>query len=283
MKNHAALTSSTTLNNGVNMPWLGLGVWESKEGGEVENAVLSAIEQGYRHIDTAAIYGNEAGVGKAIKDSGIAREELFITTKLWNARQGYESTLEAFEESRKKLGVDYVDLYLIHWPVAGKYLETWRAFEKLYKDGLVRAVGVSNFQPRHLQDVMDHYEVKPAVNQVEFHPYLTQRDLYTFCRQQGIQLEAWSPLMRGGDMLGHPLLQHLAGKYSKTPAQIVLRWDLDQEVVTIPKSVRAARILENAQVFDFHLSEEEIAQITALNQDRRSFEYDPDNVTFGLA
>ncbi len=265
------------------MPWLGLGVWESKEGGEVEDAVRSAIEHGYRHIDTAAIYGNEAGVGQAIGDSGVAREELFITTKLWNARQGYESTLQAFEESRKKLGVDYVDLYLIHWAIAGKYLETWRAFEKLYKDGYVRAIGVSNFQPHHLQDVMNHFEVKPVVNQVEFHPFLTQRELYTFCREQGIQLEAWSPLMRGGEMLGHPLLQQLATKYNKSVAQIVLRWDLDQEVVTIPKSVHANRIRENAQVFDFHLTTDEIAQITALNQNHRSFDYDPDQVTFGLA
>ncbi|PWI57772.1 aldo/keto reductase [Sulfoacidibacillus thermotolerans] len=277
------LTSSTVLNNGVKMPWVGLGVWESKEGGEVENAVRTAIEYGYRHIDTAAIYGNEAGVGQAIKDSGIAREELFITTKLWNSRQGYESTLQAFEESRKKLGVDYVDLYLIHWAVAGKYLETWRAFEKLYKEGYVRAIGVSNFQPHHLQDVMDHFEVLPAVNQVEFHPFLTQREVYSFCREHGIQLEAWSPLMRGGELLSHPLLQQLAKKYEKTPAQIVLRWDLEQDVVTIPKSVHEARIHENAQLFDFQLSTEEVEQITALNQNRRSFPYDPDHVTFGLS
>lgn len=277
-----SLTSTAKLNNGVEMPYVGLGVWQSKQGGEVENAVRAAIELGYRHIDTAAAYGNEEGVGQAIRDSGVAREEIFITTKLWNNSHGYEKALQAFEVSRKKLGVDYVDLYLIHWAIEGKYLESWRAFEKLLKDGYVRAIGVSNFEPKHLQDIMNHFEVVPAVNQVEFHPYLTQRELYEFCRAHHIQLEAWSPLMRGGELLNHPLILRLAEKYSKTPAQIVLRWDLQQEVVTIPKSVRRERIAENAQLFDFQLSQEEVAEITALNRNQRSFEYDPNHVDWGL-
>ncbi|WP_423219865.1 aldo/keto reductase [Alicyclobacillus tolerans] len=277
-----SLTSTAKLNNGVEMPYVGLGVWQSKQGGEVENAVRAALELGYRHIDTAAAYGNEEGVGQAIRDSGVAREEIFITTKLWNNSHGYEKALQAFEVSRKKLGVDYVDLYLIHWAIEGKYLESWRAFEKLLKDGYVRAIGVSNFEPKHLQDIMNHFEVVPAVNQVEFHPYLTQRELYEFCRPHHIQLEAWSPLMRGGELLNHPLILRLAEKYSKTPAQIVLRWDLQQEVVTIPKSVRRERIAENAQLFDFQLSQEEVAEITALNRNQRSFEYDPNHVDWGL-
>ncbi|MFX4303593.1 aldo/keto reductase [Alicyclobacillus tolerans] len=277
-----SLTSTAKLNNGVEMPYVGLGVWQSKQGGEVENAVRAALELGYRHIDTAAAYGNEEGVGQAIRDSGVAREEIFITTKLWNNSHGYEKALQAFEVSRKKLGVDYVDLYLIHWAIEGKYLESWRAFEKLLKDGYVRAIGVSNFEPKHLQDIMNHFEVVPAVNQVEFHPYLTQRELYEFCRAHHIQLEAWSPLMRGGELLNHPLILRLAEKYSKTPAQIVLRWDLQQEVVTIPKSVRRERIAENAQLFDFQLSQEEVAEITALNRNQRSFEYDPNHVDWGL-
>lgn len=276
------LSDKTTLHNGVQMPWFGLGVWQAADGEEVVQAVRSALETGYRSIDTAAVYRNEEGVGQAIKDSGIARAELFVTTKVWNKDQGYESTLAAFETSRKKLGLDYVDLYLIHWAVPGRYLETWRALEKLYRDGVVKAIGVSNFQPAHLKDVMQHYEIKPMVNQVEFHPLLTQRELLSFCETEGIQLEAWSPLSRGGDLLTHPLLQEIGNRHGKTTAQVILRWDLEQRVVTIPKSVHAARIKENAEIFDFALTPDEVARISALNQNRRSFEYNPDNVTWGL-
>ncbi len=276
-----SLTSCTTLNNGVKMPWVGLGVWESKEGGEVEHAVRSAIELGYRHIDTAAAYGNERGVGQAIKESGVRREDLFLTTKLWNNSNGYEPALRAFEESRKKLGVDYIDLYLIHWVIGEKYLESWRAFEKLLHDGYVRAIGVSNFEPHHLQRIIDQFETKPAVNQIEFHPYLTQRELYQYCRSHQIQVEAWSPLMRGA-MLTEPTIHRMAEKYGKTPAQVILRWDLDQEVVTIPKSVHRDRIEENSKVFDFHLTEDEIAQINGLHRNQRSFPYDPNHVDWGL-
>jgi len=271
------LLESTTLNNGVKLPWLGLGVWRVKEGDEVISSVKHAIQSGYRSIDTAAVYGNEEGVGQAIKESGVAREELFITTKVWNSDQGYESTLQAFETSRKKLGLEYIDLYLIHWPVKGKYVETWKALEKLYKDGLVRAIGVSNHQIHHLQDIMEASEIVPAVNQVEFHPLLTQKELLGFCKDKGIQLEAWSPLMQGN--LDVPLLAELADKYQKTPAQIVLRWDLQNGVVTIPKSITPHRIEENSKIFDFTLSAEDMEKIDALNQNKR-FGSDPDNFNF---
>ena len=198
MKN---LQSTTTLHNGVKMPWLGLGVFKVEEGQELVNAVKTAITHGYRSVDTAAIYGNEVGVGQgvreAVEETGIAREDLFITSKVWNSELGYESTIAAYEESLTKLGLDYLDLYLIHWPVAGKYKEAWRALETLYKEGRVKAIGVSNFQIHHLEDLMKDAEIKPMVNQVEYHPRLTQKELQAFCQQQDIQLEAWSPLMQG--------------------------------------------------------------------------------------
>ncbi len=264
-----SISSYTVLNNGVKMPWLGLGVYKSKEGEEVENAVKTALKIGYRSIDTAALYENERGVGKAIRDSGIPREEIFVTTKVWNDRHGYDSTLNAFEESRKKLGLEYIDLYLIHWPVPEKFKETWRALEKLYSDGLVRAIGVSNFQIHHLEELMESCEVKPAVNQVEFHPLLTQKKLLVFCKEHNIQMEAWAPLMRGG-VLDAPIIKKIAEKYGKTPAQVVLRWDLQHGVVTIPKSVREERIKENSDIFDFQLTSEEMGQIDSLNQDKRT-------------
>ncbi|ASS77062.1 aldo/keto reductase [Tumebacillus algifaecis] len=268
----------SVLANGVQMPWLGLGVFKTAEGEEVENSVRYALEAGYRHIDTAAIYGNEAGVGQAVKASGLAREELFITTKVWNSEQGYDTTLAAFEESRKKLGVEYVDLYLIHWAVKEKYKETWKALEKLYQDGYVRAIGVSNFQVHHLQDLMETCSVKPMVNQCEYHPYLTQKELLSFCQQEGIQFEAWSPIMRG-KVNDEPEIVKLAEKYGKTPAQVVLRWDLQHGVVTIPKSVRRERVIENAQLFDFELAVEDMETLDRLNRDQR-FGSDPDNIKF---
>jgi len=271
------LTDRTELNNGVKMPWLGLGVYLVKEGDEVKNAVRSAIEAGYESIDTAAIYKNEEGVGEAIRESGIARDKLFLTTKVWNKDQGYESTLAAFNTSIKKLGVDTLDLYLIHWPVQDKFTETWRALEKLYKDGYVRAIGVSNFHIHHLEELRKVSEIVPAVNQVEFHPLLAQRDLLTYCRDHKIQMEAWSPLMQGN--LDHPLLTELAQKYGKSPAQIVIRWDLDQQVVTIPKSITPERIRQNADVFDFTLEPQDVERLIALNENRR-FGPDPDNFNF---
>lgn len=264
------LQSTTTLHNGVQMPWLGLGVFKVKEGEEAVSSVKSAIEQGYRSIDTAAIYGNEEGVGQAIKESGVPREELFITTKVWNANQGYETTVAAFEESMKKLGLHYLDLYLIHWPVPAKakYKETWKALEYLYKAGKIRAIGVSNFQVSHLEDLMADCEVVPMVNQVEYHPRLTQNELHEFCKNNKIQLEAWSPLMQG-ELLDEPTLAEIGKKYWKSVAQVILRWDIQNEVVTIPKSVKPERMKENADIFDFELTTEEMALINGLNEDRR--------------
>jgi diketogulonate reductase-like aldo/keto reductase len=274
---NAPFSGGPTLNDGVTMPWLGLGVYQTKDGEEVIHAVKTAVELGYRSIDTAAGYNNEDGVGQAIRECGVARDELFITTKVRNPDQGYESTLKAFEVSRRKLGLDYIDLYLIHWPVAGKYRETWKALIHLQKEGLIKSIGVSNFQIHHLKDIIEDTSVVPVVNQVEFHPLLTQRELLKYANEQGIQLEAWSPLMQGN--LDLPLLKELAGKYDKTPAQIVLRWDLQQGVITIPKSVHADRIKENAGFFDFTLSDEDVKAIEDLNRDHR-FGPDPDNFNF---
>ncbi|MFD1738107.1 aldo/keto reductase [Bacillus salitolerans] len=260
------------------MPWLGFGVFKVEEGEEVVSSVKSAIRHGYRSIDTAAIYRNEEGVGLAIRQSGVPREELFIATKVWNKAQGYESTLAAFEKSMNKLELEYIDLYLIHWPVAGKYKDTWKALEKLYVEGKVRAIGVSNFQIHHLQDLLATAEVKPMVNQVEFHPHLTQQELHTFCKQEGIQLEAWSPL-KHGELITEPTIVELSKKYEKTPAQVILRWDLQNEVVTIPKSTNEHRIMENADIFDFELSAEDMRRIHALNKSER-FGPDPDNFDF---
>ncbi|MGO4544565.1 aldo/keto reductase [Paenibacillus sp. 2TAB23] len=272
-----ARTESTILSNGVKMPWLGLGVWKVKDDGEAERSVASAIEAGYRSIDTAAAYNNETGVGAGIRNSGIARDDIFVTTKIWNAHQGYESTLTAFEDSRRKLDLDVVDLLLIHWPVKDKYTETWRALEKLYRDGFVRAIGVSNFQIHHLRDVISTGEFVPMVNQVEYHPLLTQTELHTFAKSSNIQLMAWSPLMQGN--LDQSVLAEIGAKYGKSPAQVVLRWDLQNEVVTIPKSVNPVRQQENADIFDFTLTDEEVALISGLNRNQR-FGPDPDNFNF---
>ncbi|KOS30986.1 glyoxal reductase [Bacillus anthracis] len=273
-----SLKDYTTLHNGVEMPWFGLGVFKVEEGPEVVEAVKSAIKAGYRSIDTAAIYGNEEGVGEGIRESGVSREELFITSKVWNADQGYEETLAAFEESLKKLELDYLDLYFVHWPVEGKYNDTWRALEKLYKEGRVRAIGVSNFQIHHLQDVFQVAEIKPMVNQVEYHPRLTQKELQAFCKEQGIQMEAWSPLMQG-QLLDNATLQAIAEKYGKTTAQVILRWDLQNGVVTIPKSIKEHRIIANADVFNFELSSDDMEAIDALNENHRVGP-DPDNFDF---
>jgi methylglyoxal/glyoxal reductase len=272
------LQSTTTLNNGVKMPWFGLGVFKVEEGPELVNAVKTAIQHGYRSIDTAAIYENEEGVGQGIKESGIAREDLFVTSKVWNADLGYESTLAAYQTSLDKLGLEYLDLYLIHWPVAGKYKEAWRALETLYKEGRVRAIGVSNFQVHHLEDLMKDAEIKPMVNQVEYHPRLTQNEVHAFCREQGIQMEAWSPLMQG-QLLDNEGLAAIAAKYKKSVAQIILRWDLQNGIVTIPKSTKEHRIIENSQVFDFELTQEDMHQINNLNQNHRVGP-DPDNFDF---
>ncbi|OBZ16294.1 glyoxal reductase [Bacillus sp. FJAT-27264] len=276
------LQDTTTLSNGVKMPWFGLGVFQVEEGAELENAVKTAIAHGYRSVDTAAIYGNEEGVGNGIRQgleaAGISREELFVTSKVWNADLGYESTIAAYELSLKKLGLEYLDLYLIHWPVKGKYKEAWRALETLYKEGRVKAIGVSNFLEHQLKDLLEDAEIKPMVNQMEYHPRLTQKDLQAFCKAQGIQYEAWSPLMQG-QLLDNPELQEIAVKYGKSIAQIILRWDLQNGVVTIPKSTKEHRIVENASVFDFELSAEDMKRIDGLDQHLRVGP-DPDNFDF---
>jgi methylglyoxal/glyoxal reductase len=276
------LQDTTTLHNGVKMPWFGIGVFKVEEGPELVNAVKTAIKHGYRSVDTAAIYGNEEGVGQGIregiKEAGISREDLFVTSKVWNTDLGYDSTIEAYETSLNKLGLEYLDLYLIHWPVAGKYKDAWRALETLYKEGRVKAIGVSNFQIHHLEDLMKDAEIKPMVNQVEYHPRLTQKELQSFCQEHEIQLEAWSPLMQG-QLLDNQVLQEIANKYNKSVAQVILRWDLQNGVVTIPKSTKEHRIVENASVFDFELTEEDMKRIDGLNQNHRVGP-DPDNFDF---
>lgn len=266
------------LHNGVAMPWLGLGVFRAQTGGEVEQAVQWALELGYRSIDTAAVYDNETGVGKAVRAAGVPREEIFITTKVWNSEQGYDRTLRAFDASLRRLEMDYVDLYLVHWPVKGKYKDTWRALERIYRDGRAKAIGVSNFLVHHLRDLLDGSEIVPMVDQVEFHPYLLQPELMEFCRTHRIRFEAWSPLMQG-EVFNVPELIPLAQKYGKNPAQLVLRWDLQHEVVTIPKSVHRERIAGNSALFDFEISAEDMAAIDALDRNYR-FGPDPDNFDF---
>lgn len=276
------LQATTTLNNGKAMPWFGIGVFKVEDGPELVDAVKAAVAHGYRSIDTAAIYDNEQSVGQAIREAlqetGLSREDLFVTSKVWNADLGYEATLAAYETSLEKLGLDYLDLYLIHWPVAGKYKDAWRALETLYKTGRVKAIGVSNFQIHHLEDLMKDAEIKPMVNQVELHPRLSQQPLRDFCAQNDIQIEAWSPLMQG-QLLDNPVLQEIGARHGKSIAQVILRWDLQNGIVTIPKSTKAHRIIENASVFDFELTSEEMSRIDALNQDLRVGP-DPDNFDF---
>lgn len=260
------------------MPWLGLGVFRASEGGEVENAIAAAFKAGYRSIDTAAVYENERGVGNAIAKSSIPREEIFLTSKIANPEQGYQSTFKAFSESLEKLQTDYLDLYLIHWPKGERSAETWKAMEELYEAGKIRAIGVSNFLEHHLTALLDVCKIVPAVNQIEFHPELVQPQLLDFCKTQNIQVEAWRPIMKGA-VNNIPLLRNLAAKYNKTAVQIVLRWDLQKGVVTIPKSVTPARIIENADIFDFELNNDEIAEIERLDKNNRLGGH-PDLITF---
>ena len=272
------ISSKVKLNNGVEIPWFGLGVFKAKDGQEVENAVLTALEHGYRSIDTAAVYDNEKGVGKAIRESGIPRKEIFLTSKVWNTDQGYQSTFQAFEESLERLQTNYLDLYLIHWPKGKRSVETWKAMEELYEKGMIRAIGVSNFLEHHLDDFLPGCKIIPAVNQYEFHPELIQPGLLAYCMEKGIRPEAWSPIMRG-KVNDIPVLQALAAKYGKTPVQIVLRWDIQKGVITIPKSVTPERIISNADIFDFELSEEDIAKIDRLDKNHRTGGH-PDHITF---
>ncbi|MCS0637938.1 aldo/keto reductase [Streptomyces sp. LP05-1] len=261
---------SISLNNGVSMPQLGFGVWQVPDD-EAAKAVGTALDAGYRSIDTAAIYENEKGTGQAIAASGIAREELFVTTKLWNTDQGYDSTLRAFDASLDRLGLDYVDLYLIHWPMPSKgtFTDTYKAFEKIQADGRAKAIGVSNFLPEHLEQLLGETSVVPAVNQIELHPQLQQAESRAFHARHGIATEAWSPLGQGKGLLEVPTIVAISQKYGKTPAQVVLRWHLQLGNVVIPKSVTPSRIQENIDVFGFTLDDDDLAALAALDEAKR--------------
>lgn len=274
-----AQVPTITLNTGAEMPRLGYGVFQVPADGVLE-PTLEALRAGYRSIDTATIYGNEEGVGKAIAESGVPREELFVTTKLWNDSQGYDSTLAAFDDSLARLGLDYVDLYLIHWPMPGqdRYVDTWKAFEKLHAEGRARAIGVSNFHTTHLRRLFDETSVVPAVNQIELHPNLPQAELRAFHAENGIVTEAWSPLGQGKGLLDDPTLVSLADKHGKSPAQVVLRWHFQLGNVTIPKSVTPSRIRGNLDIFDFALSDDDMAAVAALDTGAR---VGPDPDAFG--
>ncbi len=268
------LNSIVKLNNGVEMPVFGLGTW-TLNGKKGYQAILWALEAGYRLFDTATAYSNEKRVGSAIKDSGIPREEIFITTKVWNNSQGYESTLKAFEGSLRKLDVNYIDLYLIHWPVTDLRFETWKALEKLLKDEKVRVIGVSNYTIRHLKEHMERFSTIPAINQVEFSPFLYQSELLNYCESHNIILEAWSPLTRGSRFNIESLVT-IANAYGKSTAQILIRWGLQHKVIQIPKSGNKSHIYENTEVFDFEISDEEMAILDNLNENFRSLGMNPD-------
>ncbi len=267
------LRSTVPLNGGVEMPILGLGVYQTPPGAETRDAVRAALEVGYRHVDTARAYRNERDVAAGLAASGVPRSEVFLTTKLWNSDHGYDSTLRALDASLARLEVERVDLYLVHWPVEGLRNETWRAMEKILADGKARAIGVSNYTIRHLEELLGRAKVPPAVNQVEFHPFLFQRELLELCRRQGIQLEAYAPLVQAR-RLDHPVVVRIAAKHSRTPAQVLLRWGIEHEVVVIPKSVRPERIRENADVFGFSLDEEDMAALNGLDEGYRT-SWDP--------
>lgn len=276
--------SRRKLNNGTEIPVLGLGVYKSQEGGEVENAVTWALDAGYRLIDTASRYDNEGGVGKAIADSTVPREEIFVTTKLWNTDQGYENTLRAIDGSLEKLGLSYVDLYLIHWPSAdedrfttvNKRKDTWRAMEEILKSGKARAIGVSNYTTKHLKEMEEYATVMPAVNQVEFHPYLYQKELLDYCNDHNILIEAYSPLVKARK-LEDALISEMSVKYGKTKAQILIRWSIQHGCVPIPKSAHKERIQENIEVFDFEITPEDMKAIDGLNINEHQA-WDPHNI-----
>lgn len=261
------INSFTVLNNGVKMPWVGFGTFKIKDKNTAVSSVKEALRLGYRHIDTAAIYGNEEAVGEAIKESKVKREDIFLTSKLWNSEHDYDRALKAFDESLKKLGTDYLDLYLIHWPGKSNK-DAWKALEKLYKDGRIKAIGVSNFKVHHLEELINECDIVPTVNQVEYHPEYPQTELHEFCKKHKIQLEAWGPLMQG-KIFEIPVMKELSAKYGKTISEIALKWDLQMGVVTIPKSSTKARIKENMNLYDFEISEDDMKKIAELNIGKR--------------
>lgn len=270
MKNFSSLSDTLTLNNGYKIPCIGFGTWQTPDGEVATKSVKDAISLGYKHIDTAAIYGNEISIGKAIKESGVNRNELFITSKVWNKERGYQTTLNAFEKTINDLQLDYLDLYLIHWPAAQNQfkdwdninLETWRAMTELYKAGKIKAIGVSNFLPHHLKSLMET-EIKPMVNQIEFHVGFMQEETFKYCKDNNILVEAWSPLGTG-KMLNNSTLKEIASKYNKSVAQLCIRWCLQNNTLPLPKSVTYERIKENTNIFDFVISDEDIKNINAM-------------------
>lgn len=272
------LKSTKTLANGVEMPRLGLGVYKMTERDETLQVITTALDLGYRAIDTAALYYNEEEVGEAIRNSSTARGDIFVTTKVWNSDQGYDNTLRAFETSLKKLNMDYVDLYLTHWPVEDKFVDTYRAIERLYDEKLIRATGVSNHHEHHLQQLLVNCNVAPMVNQVELQPYLNQGELRAFCKEHNIGVTAWSPLGRG-QVLNDDTIVRIANEYGVSPAQVIIRWHLQNDIIVIPKSVTPSRIKENYEVFHFELTEVTMQEINALNRNER-FGQDPDNFKF---
>ena len=267
----------TRLKNGHEIPLIGFGTYQIDDAAFAVQTVQTALAAGYRLLDTAAFYGNEEYVGQALRQSGLKRKDVFLSSKVWNDRHGYDQTLHAFDESLQKLGTDYLDLYLIHWPKE-KNAETWQALETLYKEGRVKAIGVSNFKEHHLDEILQSADITPMVNQVEFHPLFQQKTLAAYCRRWDIKLQAWSPLMRG-EALKPAVIGALAKKYGKTPSQIVLRWDIQKDVIPLPKSSHLSRMKENLGVFDFELSAEDTAQIDALDQGKH-LGADPDQVNF---
>lgn len=274
------IDATVKLSNDVRMPVLGLGTYQNTGGKRVVDSILTALDHGYRHIDTAALYENEREVGEAVRQAktklGIPRDDIFVTTKLWNSDHGYENALKAFEESRRKLGLDYVDLYLIHWPVEDLRSDSWRALERIHKEGKSRAIGVSNYIPRHLDELLEVAEIRPVVNQVEFSPFLYQRELLDVCRKHRIQLEAYSPLTKGR-LLNDPRLESFAAKYARSTAQILIRWALQKKVIVIPKSADPNRIRENADVFDFSISDYDMNELDDLHSSTRT-SWDPTSV-----
>lgn len=265
------MTNAYKLNNGIEIPSIGFGTWKTPDGETATNSVKIAIENGYTHIDTASIYGNEVGVGKGIKESNVEREKLFVTSKVWNSERGYESTLKSFEKTLSDLGLEYLDLYLIHWPANKKQFsnwkeinsETWRALEKLYKEGKIKSIGVSNFLTNHLEALMETCEIKPMVNQIEFHPGFMQIETVNFCKENDIIVEAWSPL-GNGDLLANETLNKIADKYNKSVAQLCIKWCLQNGTLPLPKSVTESRIIANINVFDFEICKEDMDTINGM-------------------